>query len=67
MEVQSGIVVGYRFSVKYGEVAAVAMAMAKVDFIGDCYRLIICEKCGTCGERFCANFAFWEALVRCGG
>ncbi|MBZ0279567.1 MAG: hypothetical protein K8L97_02420 [Anaerolineae bacterium] len=42
---------------------AAAMAMAKVDFVGDCYRLIICEKCGKCGKcetDFCAYFAFWE-------
>jgi len=39
---------------------AMAMAMAKSDFIGDCYRLIICEKYG---EGFCADFAFWETLT----
>jgi len=45
---------------------ATAMAMAKADFIGDCYRLIMCEKCGKCEKcenGFCANFAFWETLT----
>jgi len=39
-------------------VAAVAAAMAKADFIGDRYRLIMCEKCEKCEDGFCANFAF---------
>jgi len=36
--------------------AAMAAAMA-VDFGGEYYRLVMCEKCGISGKGFCAEFA----------
>ncbi len=29
--------------------------------LSETYKLIICEKCGTGGDGFCAEFACWEA------
>jgi len=49
---------------------AAAAAMAKADFIGDRYRLIICEKCGKCEkceDGFCADFAGLERFVGASG